>query len=321
MAFETGTTSSPSDLLSKLNTFLTANGWTSNTGGTGGDPANSQYSFNDGAGGHFHLIPQNTNGEIHGQPATGYINSSTQFYAHTGSPSTAGTAGTFAKCGGLPTSGTNTYWFFAPNAAPRFVHVVVRFTAGEFTHLSFGTGSKYGTFTGARYMTALSWRPTVVPGIQMPFSNDKASTHSAHYVQMDGAFGLGSPPNWFKGPCFGFGNLTQPATWGWSFALFAGGLIDQTQRTPFAPIYLKAEQAGTPGQTIIMGHVVDARLCSMESRNPDGEVVTIGSDQWYIFPVRRTGATPLNTAQAYDITGTQPNHVTNYAGLAYRRVD
>lgn len=320
MAFETSTFTDPADLLSKLNTFLLANGWTSNTGGTGGSPASSQYSFNDGAGGHFHMIPRNDLGEIHGQPATAYVNSSTNFYAHTGTPSSAGTDGTFPKMGGLPTSGTNTYYFFAPNAAPRYVHVVARFTSGEYTHMAFGTCRKYGSYTGGQYFAALSWRPTVTSGHQFPFEDDLASAWSAQWARCDGAFGLATP-TWTERIGWGMnvGINTTNSDKRFLLPLFAGGLIELTQRTPLAPNILKVSTA-TP-KWILIGDTPDLKFCSMQGRNPDGETITIGSDTWYLFPVRRMGAAPDTGANAYNTTGTQPNHVTNYAGLAYKRID
>jgi hypothetical protein len=318
MAFETGTFTDPANLLSKLNTFLTANGWTSNTGGTGGNPSSSQYSFNDGAGGHFHLVPRNDLGEIHGQPATAYVNSSTNFYAHTGTPSSAGTDGTYPKMGGLPTSGSNTYYFFAPNSAPRYAHVVARFTSGEYAHMAFGTCRKYGSYTGGQYFAAQSWRPTSTAS-QFMFEDDLNSTWSAQWARCDGAFSL-STPTWTERIGFAFGWSGQSnAHKTFTAPLYAFGLIDLTQRTPLSPNILKVISA-TPN-FIFIGDTPELKLCSMQGRNPDGEQITIGSDTWYVFPARRMGASPSSAADAYNISGAQPNHVTNLAGYAYKRID
>lgn len=321
MAYQTSTASSPNDLLGQLATFAAANGWTMDTtSGTGGDPSGNQRVFNDGAGGVFAAIPQNALGEIHFQPCTAFINNSTNFYAHNGSPNSSGSAGTFPKCGGIPNGSSFTYHFFAPSSAPRYLHVVVRAASGVFTHLAFGTCLKYGTFAGGQYATALSWRSSASSQGAFMFHDGIHSSFATSWVRCDVAFG-GASPTWFQEIGYAFGISTGAAGFrGFTMGLYAGGLIGLTQRTPLCPNFLKAEQSGAPGQTIMIGHTPDLRLVSLQGRNPDGETVTIGSDDWMIFPARQMGATPATGTTAYQFTGTAPNHVSNHAGYAYRKI-
>lgn len=404
MAYSTSTATSPDGLLSAIYTFATANGWTGQTNtGTGGDPASSQRVLDDGAGGVFAMIPQNAGGEIHLQPAAVYDSSSTPFYDHLGSPDNIGTAGSFVKCGGIPNGSSFTYHLFLPNAAPRYIHVVVRASSGVFTHLAFGTCAKHGTFGGGQYASALSWRSASNTNGAFMFFDGVNSGHATSWARCDGAFGVpttrsvtnatasndrltitshgittGTGPVYFSaeaiagidtatnywvrsqnanevtlhtteaGANAGTGTVDITAdggtatmvlpTWneeigyahgvstsstgfrGFAGSLYWSGLIDLTQRTPFAPNFLKTEQTGSPGQTIIFGHTPDLRICSVEGRNPDGETVTIGSDDWLIFPARTIGASPATNSTAYQFTGTTPNHVSNYAGYAYRKI-
>lgn len=404
MAYSTSTATSPDGLLSAIYTFATANGWTGQTNiGTGGDPANSQRVLDDGAGGVFAMIPQNAGGEIHLQPAAVYDSSSTPFYDHLGSPDNLGTGGTFIKCGGIPNGSSFTYHLFLPNAAPRYIHVVVRNASGIFTHLAFGTCAKHGTFTGGQYASALSWRSSTSTNNAFMFVDAIDLSHATSYVRCDGAFGVpssrsissadagtdrltvtahgfttGAGPVYLTGGSLpggldaatnyfvrsisaneitlhltaaaanagtgtvnitstGTGTINAP-TWseeigyahgyntgsagfrGFMGSLYWGGLIELSQRTPLAPNFLKTEQTGSPGQTIILGHTPDLRIISMEGRNPDGETVTIGSDDWLLFPARTTGSTVQTGSNAYLFTGTAPNHQSNLAGYAYKKI-
>lgn len=319
MAYQTSTATSPNDLLGQLATFAAANGWTMDTtSGTGGDPASNQRVFNDGAGGVFATIPQNALGEIHFQPATAFINNATSFFAHTGTPNSAGTAGTFPKCGGIPNGASFTYHFFLPNAAPRYIHVVMRAASGVFTHLAFGTAAKFGAFTGGQYATALSWRSINSTDNTFMFVDGINTSHSTQWFRVDGAFGGGSP-TWFQEIGVAFGGSLSSSTQ-FTKALWMGGLIDLTQRTPLSPNFLKAEQSGNPGQNMFAAHTPDLRLASLQGRNPDGETVTIGSDDWLLFPARQVGAVPETDADAYSFTGATPNHRSNLAGYAYRKI-
>ena len=93
MAFETGTSTSPSNLLSKLVTRLTTDGWTITR--TNGAPG-TQVSISDGSaagGAHFHFLADDTAATARWscQPSRADAGSGVNFYAHTGSPDVSGT--------------------------------------------------------------------------------------------------------------------------------------------------------------------------------------------------------------------------------------
>ena len=50
------------------------------------------------------------------------------------------------------------------------------------------------------------------------------------------------------------------------------------------------------------------------------ETLTIGSDEWLIFPARQMGAVPTTGTDAYQFTGATPNHQSNHAGYAYKKI-
>lgn len=314
MAFQQGVSTSPSDLLNDLATFAAANGYTVNTGGLGGDGP-GQVSFDDGAGFHVHAIAEDSNDRIRSQPATAYDGSGTAFYAHTGSPNTSGTTATTVQMAEIPGPHTQ-YYFFAPNSAPRYIHVALEVTAGVYSHWMFGSMTKFGTFTGGGYCTALGWRANNITGTTVPFMSNNPTNVGTQWLRADGMFGGGSP-QWHEGIGWGFSEDGIP---GLSFVaeLYQVGLVNLTQRTPLVPIYMKVSQGFSIDQNIPLGAVQDIRLCALEALN-GGDILTIGSDDWRVFPVRvkgnRTGS------GAFNIGGDPaPNHDTGLMGLAYREI-
>lgn len=320
MAFETGVSNSPKDFLDKLGTFAAANGWTVSTGGAGGDPSGSQVSFDDGAGFHLHAIPDNTNGHVRAQPATAYDGSGTLYYAHTGNPAGGSSDVTnHLRMDNIGVGPHTAYFFFCPNSGPLYLHAVVNVSAGIYSHLCFGTMDKFGTFTGGGYATALAWFTGGPSGTLVPWMDTKVSVSAKQWVRADGFFGSATVPDWHDN--FGAHGWRQGlgTTSSFTYPLYRGGLIELTQRSPLIPNYMRLESgAGDPDQNIWIGHTPDLRMVIMDGRQP-GEILTIGSDQWYIFPARVKGAEV--GFDAFNVTGTGPNHTTNQIGFAYRRID
>jgi len=147
-----------------------------------------------------------------------------------------------------------------------------------------------------------------------------ASTDSSRVDITSSGTGTINAPGWFQEIGLIPSNPLTTSTSSLMKSLFMGGLIDLTQRTPLCPNYLKAELTGAPGLTVFVGQTPDLRIISMQGRNPDGEIVTIGSDDWFLFPMRNMGAVPVTDDGAYVSSGTQPNHQSNLIGFAYRRI-
>lgn len=156
MAYETGTATSLADLLSKLNTFAAANGWTVDEFDTvGGDWALSKGTV-------FVSARWNV--------ATPLELSIHQALAFSGTGTLPGNHTDDSGNGFNTTSShTNTdldnerhvthigngpflaYHFFEKDSGPAYLHVSVEVSAGSWRHFGFGTMEKVGTWTGGEY--------------------------------------------------------------------------------------------------------------------------------------------------------------------------
>lgn len=313
LQYQTGVFTSAKNLLDLLETFASTHGWTVNTStGTGGDPSNEQLSLQ--SDGHVvNIIAENTNGRWRAQPSTAWINNSTNFYAHTGTPNSGGAVTTTVQFTLLNGSGV-AYHFFASDSAPRYIHVVAETTANRFSHFSFGTITKLGTWTGGGYVTGLAASTTVVTQTMYPFGYDINITNGTQWLRVDNLVGLGSPGWRQEWGQFETNDGGEPMT----NYLWKCGLDTQTQRSMLAPIFCVAEAAeGQPVSAgLLLGSIPNARFISMEGRQP-GETLTIGSDTWRVFPIREK-VSATGTA-AYTAAGTAPNFHTALSGLAYRQ--
>jgi hypothetical protein len=165
MAYETGTASSPNDLLQKLVTFLTgvAVGWTqdmSQADGTGWRAhlhkgslyvslksttgAVNPWAFSPSPG------PTASDASLHLYLGTGF-NSGANWNAQAGGPILNGTSTNTGVSMPLPTGAVTAYHFFSDSSGDNIV-VVVEKTTGIFTNLGWGTSlNKSGSFTGGAY--------------------------------------------------------------------------------------------------------------------------------------------------------------------------
>lgn len=338
MAFETGVSLSPTDLLSRLVTRLTTDGWTIIR--TNGSPG-AQVSISDASaalGTQFNFLADDTAATASWscQPSAGDGGSGVAFYDHAGSPDNSGSSVGYVSFGHEASttdqgfSGTHTAYFFftGTTSAGRYCHVVVEGTAGVYFHLNFGTAEKAGTFDGGAYMSALSvdsdsnihwlWDFTAGGGTAGTnwFRNDD------HFTSVGQSTDAGVS-RWFEDVAFA-GN--QGGNQQMYAPLYQGGLQSFNQRTPFCPIWLHVFNSISPSPVTtaykICGHIPDMRFCSMDGREP-GETIVIGVDTWHIFPMhRKTTDGVSTTSSAYVNTftgGGAPNNDSNLMGLAYRQ--
>jgi len=161
MAFENSSASSPVDLLQKLNTFLSANGWTSDA--SAADGLGWRVHMHKGAQ-YVHMRaninefpPFKDTHNVNGYSITLYLG--TAFLSgnawndqQAGAPASAADAthpigaGMRLQAGAIPN-----YYFFT-DATNAHVVVVVECVSGIFTHMGWGSSlSKIGTWTGGDY--------------------------------------------------------------------------------------------------------------------------------------------------------------------------
>jgi hypothetical protein len=260
------------------------------------------------------------------------------FDQHPGSPNTdtSDSTGTFVKFGSIASSeeqgfagNSIAYHFFTGTTTDgEYCHVVLEGDTDVFWHLAFGMCEKAGGFTGGQYMTATNftdqigeatWAFNVVNGF--PASG-------AGWVRADDDFtgisvSTDATSRWFQWIAFA-GNYGANSSQ--MFApLYQGGLQAWNQRSSMCPIWLHAWNSLTPNTAatafILLGHIPDMRFISMDGRDP-GETLTIGGDDWLIFPMHMKRSTNQDTVDAYTTTdlGSAPRNSSNLMGLAYRKV-
>lgn len=174
MSYQTGTSTGPTDLLSKLKTFLEADGWTTNDYSAVGAGYRLHVEKTPSSGGetmYFNfrsaiaetgttLIAPNNDGSTNGTVTSGIlVNSSTGYnagelwHSQPGYPQdpTDGNKG-FAGCmNPMSISAIPAYYFFSVNDT---VNVAVEVTSGKFQFMSFGMLEKQGVYTGGQFFSA-----------------------------------------------------------------------------------------------------------------------------------------------------------------------
>ena len=336
MAYQTGVSTSPSNLLSLMETRLNTDGWTIvRNNGAAETGSSNQLSVSDPApaeGNQYNFVAYDSPAEDarwEFQPSTGDSGAGAAFYNHTGTPNGTNAAGTHCMFGNSPLStndqgfsGSSISYHFFSGQTPsgnRYCHIVLEGTAGVYFMAMFGTIEKAGTFTGGQYATGTPYRNTS-SGIIWPFQFAPSLSDGTQWIRADNLFSSGSPGwrelNGFFSKLGGGGVLNH---------LYMGGLTASAQRTPFAPMLVPFWANDTPSlastQSALIGHVPDVMICSMDGREP-GEVITLGSDNWHIFPVhRKTVDGTSTTSQAYvntNVAGSAPNNDSNLQGIAFR---
>lgn len=341
MAYETGVSTSPQDLVSKIYNHATANGWTGvrNNGAVTG-ASGAQHSLSDGSAAvsnQINMVGFNAanTAEIAMQPSTGDGGSGVQFFNHTGSPNTSGTRGTYVSMGhgtstaALGFAGAHVAYhiFSGSHADGRYVHVVCEATAGVFYHMMFGTILKAGSFNGGQYATASNVRPQTSAQVMWPFSSGGLTGQGTQWLRGDGLYSFGTP-GWqaLHGAAHSPSNNSTVAAM--TSTLYQGGLIGFNGRTPLGPVVAPFWQTVTPSGSstlfYLLGHLPDVRLVNMDGREP-GEQIVLGSDTWHLFPAYRktTDGTSTTTAAFANtfVAGTDANtNDSNLAGYAFREI-
>jgi len=210
------------------------------------------------------------------------------------------------------------YYFFGNSSSPRYVHVVAESAAGLFSHLSFGTIEKAGTFTGGGYLSSSSVS-TGTGNYRAPFGgkgSNSGTSGGTSWIYVPGLIGA-SGGGWNRN----FGSLAYSNSNALSFtdALWLPGIDAATQRTALAPIICLSFNNATStavDRSQIIGRVQGVRSLSMRTRDP-GSSLTFGSDTWRVFPWRaKSDAGGDNISAIYSYDSTAPFN-SGLCGLAY----
>jgi hypothetical protein len=279
IAYETGTATDTTDLINKLITFATANGWTVNT------PSSGRVFTKGGL--YFGLNWDADDVWLCG--ATGYAAGSAwsaQPGASTNQPRSNDMAGPYQG-----------YHFFT-DSSPDYLHVVVETTAGIYKHFQMGQLIKHGSFTGGEYVCAVYWHPTIVTASTTPNNPDNAH----HAVPFDCEAGSATAShrsavradidsktnNWmaFRDADTWNGNYAKGCVRGQNRGILESlherSPSEFNQITPFLPMLICGDRPSS--MTSPLGYVPDMRYVNMTNLTP-ASTITIGADEWIVFPL------------------------------------
>lgn len=281
MAFETGTATGPGDLISKLRTFAIANGWT--IGLTSGS---SPVFINAARGIYFSVVTGADYIFIKG--ATGH-STGAAWDAQPGTPSGMVATTQVNDCAGPH----KLYYFFGTE---QYLHVVIETVTNKFKHFVMGQLEKNSTYTGGAYVDGSYHEMQTITSPPMNFPDDLGHRYLFDATG-SGTFGGtgrirvdidGKTNNWMGYGAAGVAsvetNSIKGVTRGTSSLMSAMHLASPNafnQRTVLSPILLAAARGS--GLYSLIGAPKDMRLVNMKNLNP-GEIMVIGSDEWYVFP-------------------------------------
>jgi hypothetical protein len=313
--FETGTATGVNDLLTKLATFLTSAGWTINRNAAEG--SGRWLSVQKGSDLFVNLVsdPATTGTTdpgpwIHMRGATGYNGS----LAWTAQPGGQPNSSTSNKMTGAFTA----YWFFEGDD---YCHVVVEIEAGRFRHMQFGTLSKACTFTGGTYVMGTQlFYSTITPSNPdsmsnvFPWASNSSSSVARNFIRADAGDGVQWHSSYQSDTYRHCGMWREVNSSTGSEPYRVGFIRRMLEVTPSAinglPVLLapRALVRKVNGLFANLGVPKDLRLVAMDNHQP-GNIMTIGSDEWYLFPwtIRSTTTADVTTDKS------------GYYGFAYRK--
>jgi len=307
--YETGTATGPADLITKLETFAVANGWTVNT------PTSGKVFTK---GGKYWGVSWDVD-DIFLRAATGYAAGS----AWNAQP---GAAPQTQVANNIP-GPFQAYHFFA-GSAPDYLHVVIEKSAGLFSHIGIGNIQKSGEYVGGEYTNALYWL-TAYTTSQSP-NNPDDDNHSVPFDCIANQYTATARNNircevdsliWHPFGSAAVNTLTTPNAVGgvrgqgphmsFNKELYDRSPSDFNQLTPLLPIMVHIRRAS--GLTSLIGFAKDIRFLNIKNLAP-GELITIGSDEWLVFPLIQKTATWGSTTDPTRLIPSSGNY-----GLAYKR--
>ena len=320
MAYQTGSSSDVLDLLDKLRVFAIAQGWTVD-----------EWTSPD-----LHISKGGRYFVLHGDTSAGSGGNVGPFLQICGATGYSAVAAWNAQPGTSPSVETNgmpgpftAYHFFA-GASPDYLHVVVEVSAGVFKHFHIGSLSPFGAIADGSYATGSRWQYNSGPDTNFPDhqnyhnypfgcgTDDQLRGPSVLRVDTDGV-----SPKWNRFDS----NYTTPAGYRatsvvlqstsfysdvWrspGYALFNGSPNAFNGLTVLIPMPVFVERASAKFSPA--GYVKDVRFVNMKNLTA-GETLTIGTDQWLVFPAIQKTAT-------WNVSGVLTPS-SGYYGYAYKKI-
>ena len=289
MAYAELTATSPDDVIDKIATFASSNGWTihRNTLVT----TNRTLTLSKGTD-YIHVY-NTDNASIYLLISVGYNGS----LAPSAQPNPSGSAATNLLAGPY----TKLY-LFADSSPSNYIHVAVETSGGIFRHMSFGMMDKLGTWAGGTYVDGTYWR---LDGQVAYYWNDH---HSALFCSRSyypsTACGSIRCDIAQDSVTNGFARLTDRVGYRAYTGLYCGlsnnadgtgYLTSQFYNRNAAPFSsqvtlgtILADVSRTGGFWSTLGAFPNVRYLNIANFAP-GQEITIGTDTWKVFPMLRKG--------------------------------
>lgn len=330
MTYQTGTSTNMADLISKLNTFAVANGWTSDehtpaSGRLALHKGSCYVSFRWDTSAPLHLSVHQALGYTGGLEPGAHPNDSGNGYNTTTSHTNANLL-TERVVTDIGNGAFASYHFFEDDDGTRsYIHVVVQIVATVYRHFGFGRIDKFGDWTGGEYAYGQFRQNTPGNPVDTQYTAlldglfaSATNTRRAATIHMEGLPGQGGSEKW--GQIWGTVAGTLPAdeagqpksdiqggfrsgpvarNFGWISAGAQSGLI------PTYPIWLFYRNRAT-NFVYALGSMPDVRGMNIRFFAAEDQI-TIGSDVWVIFPLQQRTLAAVQE-RSY------------YSGIAYKKI-
>lgn len=303
ISYETGVASSPTDLLDKLDTFVSAHGWSIVSAATGRIISDGGQIF---AGILDEASDWQTRGALGDDTGAAW---DVQPNAASVSHLTNWGAGAF----------TAYHFYVGDEGGKKYVHVTVEVTPGKFRHWALGELVQFGSYTGGVYSDS-TYCADDSNNRCFPESGAHRHLADAGNFATGGAGGAahvwvdydGKTDNWqaleyVTGAVDAakmLGSSRQPGLYD---GQLRAGAQSWNLRTPLWPLEYFAGAASNLRYPL--GRMPNIRAVSMRNFTP-GQIITIGSTDWQVFPVfARTDVWDINDGPLS----------SGYYGYAHRR--
>lgn len=308
--YETGTSSSLTDLLDKLRLFATANGWTQNFFGTRTSGSGQALQLTKGSLAVTFIA--NTAAGSSDDPG-GMLGS----YCHDTYSAGNGTenqANKSAVTYANDMSGPFVAYHFLTGAerGSDYLYVIAETVAGTFKHVGVGKLIGLGALSNGHFNFGCRWGYSALSGRisdelsayhAWPFDSGEGSTRSGPGTQVR-ADSDAISPRWFDAWAGSFGTRLHggPRSTGttlgnqratvWGPVRFGASAI--TGRTTLTPCLLAVDRVSSLSS--LVGWPPGVRWVKLDFLAP-GDTLTLGADQWKVFPVIRKngGAGQVNS--------------------------
>lgn len=303
MAYETGSATTQADLLSKLNTFATSNGWTSDALVTGSTPC--QLALHKGT---VYVQFQGDKVVTTGSIAMYQSLSGFPYGANSGDDSGNGTAGSGPYTTGRRVThiGNGPFTKYAFYQDGDYIHVALEYSAGLFRHFGFGILDKVGSYTGGEYCYGHHWDVTLTGLNNVSHSallearcTDQSVVATVHLEGLPTGFQTVEKWGVIGDFASNTGSSVGTARNGTARLPCIGGYRDGSLFTalsyiranpnagfvPLVPLQVwRTRRAVTPQQWLFLGQLLDVRSVNGFYMNA-WDTFTLGGDTWECTPL------------------------------------